>query len=490
MTRSFRIFLILFSVLGAKAYAQSALPIRGWKYVPQNEEQWTQYQEQIKSKNYYDVLDLAQKVIKKNDSTGAQKAEAKYLQVLVLKELGYPSLSMDLLFGLIKESPGTQVSYAALDNLNTLLQENFFNQEEFQNLFNRGSFKEVPESTISMISYFIALDNMKKNLVNWINDPLSQIDEKSYWYNQLQYFSAINLVKEKKLQAAEDLFEQIEKKDSTPDVIRRKAVLQRARLLVTRQQYDEAEKLYSKYPFSGRVMGRVLFENAFVRYRSKDYSTALGMLKSLKAPFFEIATNPNQYILSMMIFRDLCYYQAVKNNAAEFDKKFGKLIKHLKDGKEPKDSLILMRMALQDSHLKQYADLVDSVRKESARLASDEAVPKSVRSEFKNALVRVEERIQSKLRVPLQKKLAELSNEMIEVSEKIKLLDYISGLDQFRLKSTYENRDYKAAAADNFSFDKLYWPVNDEYWTDEFSKYKVILADRCEADSIKSRTRK
>lgn len=490
MIKSFRIFLILFSLFSAKAYAQSALPIRGWKFVPQNEEQWAKYQEQIKAKNYYDVLELAQKIIKKNDSTSSQKAEAKYLQVLVLKEINYPSLSMDLLFGIIKDSPGTQVSYAALDQLNTLLQENFYNQDEFQNLFNRGSFKEVPESTISMISYFIALDNMKKKLVNWINEPLSQIDEKSYWYSQLQYFSAINLVKEKKLQAAEDMFEQIEKKDSTSEVIKRKAALQRARLLVTRQQYDEAEKLYSKYPFSGRLMGRVLFEEAYLRYRTKDYSTALGMLKSLKAPFFETAVNPNQYILSMMVFRDLCYYQAVKNNAAEFDKKFGKLIKHLKDGKEPKDSLILMRMALQDGHLKEYADLVDSVRKESARLATDEAIPKSVRSEYKATLAHVEERVQSKLRVPLQKKLDELSNEVIEVSEKIKLLDYISGLDQFRLKSTYENRDYKAATADNFSFDKLFWPVNDEYWTDEFSKYKVILTDRCEADSIKARTRK
>lgn len=467
-----------------------ALPIRGWKYVPQNEDVWASYQEQLKSKSYFDLLETAQKEIKKSSKTPSQKAEAEYLEALVLKDLNYPNLTIEHLFNLIKDHPGTQVSYAALDHLNTLLPNNVFNQDEFQSLLNRGSFKEVPESTISMMAYFVVLDNMKKNLTAWIKEPLAMIEPKSFWYHQLEYFHALELVKEKKLQAAEDLFEQLERKELTPEAIKKKAALQRARLLVTRQQYDEAEKLYNRFDFGGRMMGRILFENANVRYRTKDYSTSLGMLKSLKAPYFETALNPNQYILSMMIFRDLCYYQAVKFNAAEFDKKFGNLVKLLKEGKDPQQSVILMRMALQNGKLKPYADVVDGVRKESARIENDSAIPKTVRTKYKNTLKQIENRVQAKLRVPLQKKLKELANEVIEVSEKIKLLDYIAGLDQFRLKSNYENREYKANAADNFSFDKLYWPVNDEYWHDEFTKYKVILADRCEADSIKTRTRK
>ncbi|MFZ3229797.1 MAG: hypothetical protein WA160_06305 [Pseudobdellovibrio sp.] len=495
MIKSFsKLILILFSfsllMIVEYSSAQTALPIRGWKYVPQNEESWAKIQKQIKEKNYSEVLDRTQKIIKKNNSTALQKAEAIISEALVLKELGYPSLVMEILFGLIKDYPGTQVSYLALDQLNELLPANVFNQEEFQNLFNRGSFKEVPDNTVSMVAYFIALDNMKKNLVNWINEPLSQIEPKSFWHYQLQYYKAVLFVKEKKLKEAEELFELLQQNEQTPEPIRQKATLQRARLLVSRFEFDDAEKLYAKNIFSGRVMGRVQFENAFVRYRNKDYSTALGMLKSLKAPYFETAINPNQYIMSMMIYRDLCYYQAVKKIALEFDAKFGKLIMHLKEGKDPSESIILMRMALQNGHLKQYADLVDTIRKESDRIAADGAISKNLKKEFSLMLSKNEARLQDYLRIPIQKKLNELANEMIEVSEKIKLLDYISGLDQFRLKSNYESRDYKAEAADNFSFEKLYWPVTSEYWHDEFSNYKVILTDRCEQDTIKSRTRK
>ena len=58
-----------------------------------------------------------------------------------------------------------------------------------------------------------------------------------------------------------------------------------------------------------------------------------------------------------------------------------------------------------------------------------------------------------------------------EIKESITVSGIIN-MDIYRL----DNRLFMIMETDdNFTFEKLYWPVTSEYWQDEFSKYKVIL---------------
>jgi hypothetical protein len=65
--------------------------------------------------------------------------------------------------------------------------------------------------------------------------------------------------------------------------------------------------------------------------------------------------------------------------------------------------------------------------------------------------------------------------------DQVKLLEYISKLDEYRIKQVFEERSYEATKADTRSFDILCWPVSGEYWREEFKSYRMILSDRCEA---------
>lgn len=479
--------LIIF--LGSVSYAQSVQPIVGWKYIPQSEKFWTKSQEAIKDKNYSDSLALAERMSKSPKTTPLQKAEALLIEATTLKEANYSSLALEKFFNIIREFPGTQFSYSALVQVDSLLQQIAFSQDEFQSLFNRGAFKEVPESVVPMVAYFTALDNMAKDFPQWVTEPLKQLEGKSYWFFQMQYFAAISLVRDNKLLQAEKLFQDLESKEDVPESIRRKSALQRSRLLLTRFQYDEAEKIYNKYQFSGRSMGRIVYERAYAHYRNRDFSTALGMLKTLQAPFFETAANPEHYLSTMMIYRDLCYYDAVKKVNSDFEKAYGPLINFLKSGRKTKGNLQLTRMALQHGQLKEYADVINNVRVEKKRLQEDSEIPKSLASGYKLIYVSLQNRAEENLRIPLEKRLNEVSNEVIDISESIKLLSYISGLDEFRLKSNYEKRDYKTDVVDQFSFERLYWPVNNEYWWDEFPNYRVLLTDRCDGSAAKGVSR-
>ena len=430
-------------VISSVSFAQSVQPILGWKYIPQSEKQWSKSQAFIQEKNYFDSLDLAERISKSAKSTSLQKAEALLIEATTLKEANYSSLALEKFFNIIREFPGTQFSYSALVQVDSLLQQTAYSQDEFQALFNRGAFKEVPETAVPMISYFTALDNMAKNFPQWVLEPLKQLEGRNYWFFQMQYYAAISLVRDNKLVQAEKLFEELESKEITPESIRKKAALQRSRLLLTRSQYDEAEKTYNKFQYSGRSMGRIIYEKALVRYKNRDFSTALGMLKTLKAPFFETAANPEHYLLTMMIYRDLCYYDAVKKVNSDFEKSYGPLLSLLKSGRSIKGNLQLTRMALQHGSLKEYADLVNNVRYEEKRLTADPEIPKSLAPGYKNIYNNLQNRAEENLRVPLDKRINEIANEVVDISESIKLLSYISGLDEFRLKSNYEKRDYK-----------------------------------------------
>lgn len=472
-------------LMGSISLAQTVQPILGWKYIPQSENQWAKSQSFIQDKNYFDSLDLAERISKSAKSTSLQKAEALLIEATTLKEANYASLALEKFFNIIREFPGTQFSYSAVVQVDSLLQQTAFNHDEFQSLFNRGAFKEVPETAVPMIAYFTALDNMAKNFPQWVSEPLKQLDGKNYWFFHMQYYAALALVRDNKLSQAEKLFEELESKDYVPESIRKKSGLQRSRLLLSRSQLDEAEKIYNKYQFSGRSMGRIIYERAFVRYKNRDFSTALGMLKTLKAPFFETAANPEHYLLTMMIYRDLCYYDAVKKVNSDFETNYGPLMTLLKSGKKTKDNLQLTRMALQHGSLKEYADLINNVRYENKRLTEDAEIPKSLAKGYKVIYQSLQARAEENLRVPLEKRINELANEVIDISESIKLLSYISGLDEFRLKSNYEKRDYKTDSVDQFSFERLYWPVTTEFWWDEFTNYRVLLTDRCDGTAGK-----
>jgi len=64
-------------------------------------------------------------------------------------------------------------------------------------------------------------------------------------------------------------------------------------------------------------------------------------------------------------------------------------------------------------------------------------------------------------------------------ADQIQLVDYLSGLDAFRLNAKLEKRDYQAASSVAGSFQTLFWPVNAEYWWDELKNYRVQVSDRC-----------
>ena len=89
-------------LISSVSIAQSVQPIPGWKYIPQSEKQWAKSQNFILEKNYFDSLDLAERISKSTKSTSPQKAEALLIEATTLKEANYVSLALEKFFNIIK----------------------------------------------------------------------------------------------------------------------------------------------------------------------------------------------------------------------------------------------------------------------------------------------------------------------------------------------------------------------------------------------------
>lgn len=479
---------LLFVFLTAvTCWGQESIVVDGWKYIPQNEQLFGQIEDLRKANKYYEAIQVAYQAFIDKKIDPLAKMEAKLFVAQNLWDVDLKALAIEYYKEIVKEAPGTFMSQQALLELSKSLPFIPYYQKEMQNLLNRGAFKEVPNGVDSMIQYFVALDNFEKKEYKWAFESLKKISAEGYWGQNLEFIKGIEFVKNGDLKKAEEVFSQLADKESTHPVIKQKAILQRARVYFELKQYDKSEREYLKYESHGRETGRVLYERALSSFYQKKYAFALGLLESLKSENFKTSFSPDQVILEMMIYRELCHYPTVKKIAAEYEQRYKFLINHFKSGQDLSKSQVIKRMIFQNSKFKDSADLVNKLRMEQKDLkvkhaAMDSANIKTFSKEIENYAKNYSEVIDKEVQ-PYLKLIAEY---FMEKSEEVRLLEYISGLDEYRIKNIFESREYKSEKTEREkSYNILYWPVEKEYWWDEFKNYQVLLVDRCNGTAVK-----
>lgn len=486
MAKLYKIFLVLFlySLLGK---AQETIVVEGWKYIPQNQELYDQIAELTKNKNYYEALSLSFKVLNDKKTETLAKVEAKLFLAQTLLDLDLKVTAIEYLKEIVKDNPGSFMAQQALVELSKNVPLTPVYWKDLSALLNRGAFKEVPAPAEPMIQYFVTLDNFSKNEYRWGFESYKKIKNDNFWGQNLEYFNALEKVKNNNLKGAEEELNQLIDRESTHPVVKKNAILQRARIYFELKEYDKAEQEYLKYDTRGRETGRVLYERALASFYQKKYAFALGLLESIKSENFKTSFNPEQVILEMMIYRELCHYPTVKKIAGEFESKYKFLISYFKSGQDLTKSQVLKKIIFQNIRYKDSADLVNQIRVEIREIktkhsAMDSAIAKKIISDIEKSEKLYMEAIEREIK-PLLKPAAVT---FMAKSEEIRLLEYVSGLDEYRIKNIFESREYKSQNAEREkSYNTLYWPVEKEYWSDEFKNYQVLLVDRCNGAAVK-----
>lgn len=481
--------LLLTLLLAVFSFSQETVTVEGWKYIPQNQEFLDQIETLRATQQYTTIINFAFSQLAEKKIEPLAKVELKLVMAQNLQSLGLNAIAVEYFKEIVRDNPGTFVAQQALLELSNLLPLTPYHLESFKALLNRGAFKEVPKGVDSMIQYFVALDNMKKGEYKWANDNIQNIKMDNYWGQNFEYFKAIEQVKAKDLKKAEETLKSLIEKETTHISVKQNAILQRARILFELKDLEQAEKEYLKYESRGRETGRVLFERALVSYYQKKYAHALGLLESLKSENFKTAFNPDQVILEMMIYRDLCHYPTVKKIAAEFEKKYSFLLTYFKSGHDLTKSQVIKKIIFQNNKYKDSADLVHEIRLEQKDIKAKHVdLSSKVSEKLLSDLKKYESILVKDIDREIRPLLKPIANDFLSRAEEIRLLEYVSGLDEFRIKNIFESRTYNANDSERSSdYSLLYWPVEKEYWWDEFKNYQVLLVDRCDGTPLNKR---
>lgn len=472
--KSLILALILTPLMG---HAQVYESVASWRYVAVDAKFWDSLEESRQKKDFPTILELAM-AKQKNAKTDLEKAEADYVIATACMDLGYFYCAYDSALAVLKKNPGSMPAIGSLYIMEKLIQQELVIEDEVQRILNVGNFKEVPEDLIPMVSFYVFKDNLKRNLKEWQQESLKKVYEGSYWKSRLDFFRSLLLVQSGKSSAAEKYLQSLEKAVEKFPRFQQTIRLQRARLLYEAGDYKEADLIYESFAPGEREYGKIILERAWLKYFQKDYSLSLGMLESLKAPFFRTATHPEQYLLAMVAYRDICHYDEVVELHREFEKVFKPWVEHLKENKPLFENKALLSMVLLQAQNLRIGNMIGRIRSEREQIKSSELA-----SEFKDKMRSVfeigEVRWKDHASQALESDLKAASLEFLDFVEQTKLLEYISGLDKYRVKARFEDRQYKAPEAEKYAIEKLFWPVNGEYWREELNSYRVLVSDRC-----------
>ncbi len=449
-----------------------------WVYTSLQPLQWEESTKEIDQGLGKKWLELSFQNYEKMEKGHPEGLENLLIAALAAKSLKLPLLSYLLNVHIIKVSPGSQASFRALQNIDQLSLEYLFDEEELARLINQNNFGEGPESIQSMRHYYFALDAMKKKQAQWILNELNKIDPTSIWGRRMKYLTALNKLKNNDQEGALTDFDQLVQVQDLPQVLSMKVRLQKARIHFEKKEFEEAEKIYSQFLFPGREFGKVLLERAWIRFYQRDFATALGILEALKSPFFDVARTPEQYILGLLIYRELCHFQTIAEKAKEFDKIYGPVIQKIQK-REPFDQLqVVMWITLSHGAFVQEANIVNQARWESKSLQEMGSKKSSSLQKMIQFLKKKEKIVQRRLTQKTRKILKQQAGNILDSNDQVKFIEYVSQLDQYRVLAK-EDKYYEAEKVQRFTFDRLYWPVQKEYWWDEVGKYRMLVNDQC-----------
>lgn len=453
-----------------------------FQYQPVDEFFWNEIRESAENDNYINLVLLGSKQIKNFGADSDEAFEGHLAVGIGLRNLKLYFAATKVFSNVIKKRLGSQIAQKALQELSSIAQENSLDKLEFgDDLLVSNEFGIIHPDLQSFVSFYNAFFNLVNGQKVWADKDFSQIQPNSYWAQKVNYYKALSEVARGLIESAEARLYTILNNPKIDTNLKNQTQLQIARIEFEKKEYANAAQLYLTLgTFPPREKGRLLLEIAWTKYYLRDYSKALGILYALKAPMFDSSISPERYVLEMIMFKQLCYFNEVSRAATEFQEKFGPSIAAIKARKDLKNDFVLTSMAMQDYKLQYVANLINMLRSEydEFREYSVEVYP-----DFKNILAAYQlkdKELQQRLYEMMDSKIPEAADQVLDVEEQIKFLDYTAKLDALRILKKGQDQEYRSEKISYIKFDKVYWPIVNEFWVDELDEYKVLIDSRCD----------
>lgn len=451
----------------------------GFVYTPVNKDLWTLVEETLPDKKNTEIYRFLDRKWGELEAESLEATEIKLALARLLIRDQMSVLATEVLSEIVRTRAGTQASFLSLVLLQQIMQEFPYDLQSLkQELILDLDLDRPPQEISDMVAYFNTLEDRRLGFSAWAQKNQNAVSVGSFWDFQLRYNRALEEVQQNKIDSAIERFASLGANPLVPKYLKNKAVHQYARLVFEKGDFEQAYRSFEDVKLNPRDSGHLLLERAWSKYYMRDYSKALGLLTALEAPIFDSSRSPEVYILKMVIYKELCYYDAAFEVMEEFKKRFSRSIDIIKKRGDLRKDQQLVNMALADHRLSEQVHYYNEVKSEKRRFLDsnmkDIGVFKPYSSKYDIRIAELSNRLNYQLRDPIRK----VADRLLEWQEQMSFLDYQTRVDSLRI-SRPNNEEFAAEKISLTRFNQVYWLFMDEFWLDELENLKVLVESQC-----------
>ncbi|MBI5495913.1 MAG: hypothetical protein HY904_12890 [Deltaproteobacteria bacterium] len=350
-----------------------------------------------------------------------------------------------------------------------------------------SEFGDVPNDVKAFVQYWQGMVDLRDGREDWALLHFHKIPEGTRYTAMATHVMAVQALTKGKVDEAGEMFASILKDPHADLETVNEAHRSLARVLFEKKDYLGALKKYDdvKVPFLSEEEASIFLEKAWARYYLKDHRGALAILLSLDAPSYRRTYFPERWILEALIYKSLCHYAASKASAREFTRRYGDALKALRDQRTPLAHPTIRNAALQSPVAGRRLRQLKRLTTERDRLLDFKTS-----DVLKKHLLRVYDlKVKETGRLleeDLEREARRVADELLDIEEQARLVDYEVGLEVFRRvpqaarRTRIPERDKPAP----FGSREVHYLFDGEYWNDELHDYQVSIEDRCFAEGL------
>jgi len=423
----------------------------------------------------------------------------------------------------VKDHPDSQYFEYSLPRL-VAIAEFTGDDTELASLIARGSISpdRAPRQAQDHLYFLDGVARYKKQDLSGARASFSQVDANSVLGLKAKYFEGVIYNEQGKLKSAVRSFRDVYREEVDPrnaresqDLARLKdlALVNVARVYYGIERFDEAAKYYDLVSRTSPYWGESLFENAWANFMLNDLNKTLGLLLTVRSPFFQRDEyQPEATVLRALTYFNLCEYKEVERILLKFEDDTQPQYDEMRSfvesystpegrkiadeawdtyfGPDRKDSVLpksLFNRVLENQDLQGVVRHMTVMDDEEALIDQQkDRWKQSLAPYLKEILQKDRQRLKRRAGLLLLSEMATQANALSELrtqSEVIRFevvdaqrVDYSYKASNVELKDSASSLDLDFATA----VDVIYWPFNGEYWSDELGYYQYTEAGSCE----------
>ena len=256
-----------------------------------------------------------------NDKNLRQEAYFYYAEAA--RKLGLPKEFRNSLYIVAKEAKDKELRQAAVQELvNNIKLLDFYDVKEIEPLVQQN---DVDISTNDAYNFYRAKHFLEQGNLGQVEDAVTLIPEKSPYYSDALFISALFNYRQGQIDKAAQLLDQVLKRTTKEDAIHTTAAITRARIHFQKNQFKEAFQAYLEVDKSQSVWLQAMVEQSWAQVLVKDFEGAAGNMFSLHSDFFKNAYNPESYVVRTVAYLNLCQFGDAQSVLQNLGRKYGPL---------------------------------------------------------------------------------------------------------------------------------------------------------------------